>query len=78
MIRLTQIKMAKNNTHWKTKQVGNLKYMICQNSKPTLSKYSQFAPEDGECEEWSEIGSDTTASLCWKCTSRSVNNIRLT
>ena len=51
--------------------------MICQNSKPTMSKYSEFAPEDGECNEWSEVGSDSTGSLCWRCTARSVNNIRL-
>lgn len=77
MIRLTLTKMAKKTTHWKTKEVNGKRMMICQNSKPTLSKYSEFAPEEGECEEWSEVGQDSTASLCWKCTSRSVNNIRL-
>ena len=54
-----------------------MRMMICQNSKPTMSKYSEFAPENGECDEWSEVGTDTTASLCWRCTGRSVNNIRL-
>lgn len=77
MIRLIRTKMAKKTTHWKTKEVNGVRMMICQNSKPTMSKYSEYAPESGECEEWSEVGSDTTASLCWKCTARSVNNIRI-
>ena len=77
MIRLIQTKMAKKTTHLKTKDVNCMRMMICQNSKPTMSKYSEFAPENGECDEWSEVGTDTTASLCWRCTGRSVNNIRL-
>tara|TARA_B100000768_G_scaffold64085_1_gene61879 strand:- start:325 stop:561 length:237 start_codon:yes stop_codon:yes gene_type:complete len=77
MIRLIQTKMAKKTTHWKTKEVDGRRMMICQNSKPTMSKYSEFAPENGECDEWSEVGSDSTAVLCWRCTARSVNNIRL-
>jgi hypothetical protein len=77
MIRLIKVNMAKKKTHWKTKKEDGRIMMICQNSKPTMSKYSEFAPEDGECTEWSEVGSDTTASLCWRCTGRSVNNIRI-
>jgi|TARA_B110000977_G_scaffold201047_1_gene293873 hypothetical protein len=77
MIRLIQRKMAKKTTNWKTKEVDGRRMMICQNSKPTMSKYSEFAPEDGDCTEWSEVSHDTTGSLCWRCTARSVNNIRL-
>ena len=67
----------KNTTIWKTKQVGNKKMMICQNSNPALSKYSEYVPEEGVCESWSEVGTDTSAILCWHCVSRSVNNIRV-
>lgn len=47
--------------------------MICQNSEPEFSKYPQWGPTSGKCDEWSEVGKDTTATLCRKCTSRSVS-----
>lgn len=68
-------KIPKTKHNWKTKKEGKQIYMICQNSKPEFSKYPDFGPEDGEvpCKEWSIVGNDTQAVLCWKCTSRSVN-----
>ena len=59
-------------TIWETKEIENGRLMICQNSNPELSKYPQWGPESGICEEWSEVGSDTVASTCWRCASRSV------
>ncbi len=59
-------------TIWKTKEVDGRRLMICQNANPELSKYPQWGPETGICEEWSEVGVDTTASTCWRCASRSV------
>lgn len=47
--------------------------MICQNSKPELSKWSDFVPEDGICNEWVKVGPEVTAVLCSSCTARSVN-----
>lgn len=48
--------------------------MICQNSNPNVSKWGDYAPEDGPCNEWVEVGEETTAALCWKCTARTVNS----
>lgn len=62
---------------WKTKTVDDRRMMICMNSNLQDSKWSDFAPEDGVCENWSEVGHKTTASLCWECTSRSVNNLKI-
>jgi len=65
---------------WKTKMATRENgsksiMMICQNSNLELSKYPEFSPEDGSkaCDVWSEVVSDTTASLCSKCTMRSVS-----
>jgi hypothetical protein len=72
--------MAKTNNNWKTKKTtrenGSASIsMICQNSKRSLSKYSDFAPEDGnsDCKEWTEVTEQTNAVLCPSCTMRSVN-----
>jgi len=62
-------------TVWKTKEKDGRRMMICQNSNPELSKYPEWGPDDGICEEWSEVGQDTVASTCWKCASRSVRGI---
>lgn len=62
-------------TIWKTKfKEGKrvVRMMICQNSNPELSKYPQWGPAQGTCDEWSEIGSDCVASTCWRCAQRSV------
>ena len=66
---------------WKSKQVINEKgrtigAMICQNSNPESSKWGEFAPEDGPCKNWVEVGANATAVLCSDCTQRSVNNAR--
>lgn len=70
---------TKNNpavSTWKTKEVEGRRLMICQNSDLDRSKWADFGPEWGECDEWSEVGNDTTASLCYRCTSRSVSGIK--
>jgi len=66
---------------WKTKVVVNekgrlIRSLICQNSKPELSKWAEYRPDEGVCENWVEVGNDATAILCSECTQRSVNNIR--
>jgi hypothetical protein len=63
---------------WETRnskrENGSVKrLMICQNSNPTVSKWGDYCPEDGPCDEWVEVGEKTTATLCWKCTARTVN-----
>lgn len=58
---------------WKTKEVEGRRMMICMNSKPEDSKWGDYAPEDGDCTNWTEVGHNTTASLCSECTARSVN-----
>ena len=66
--------MSKKNkgTIWKTKEKEGKLMMICQNSNPELSKYPQWGPRQGICEEWSEVSKNTTASTCHRCASRSV------
>tara|TARA_A100001201_G_scaffold123114_1_gene106999 strand:- start:345 stop:869 length:525 start_codon:yes stop_codon:yes gene_type:complete len=58
---------------FKTRKRNGIKYMICRNSIedqsywgwPMLSKHPR-------CNEWSEVGPDTTAVLCHKCTCKTV------
>ena len=60
---------------WKTKQVDGKTFMICQNSDLEKSKYPEWGPEDDSpCDEWSEVGTDTVASTCWRCAARSVSS----
>jgi hypothetical protein len=66
---------------WKTKEItrpnGTKRIlMICQNSKPTESKWGDFAPSDGICENWTEISPKATASLCSECTQRTVGGMK--
>jgi len=65
---------VKNKKVWKTKTVEGKTMMLCQNSDLIFSKYPDWAPSNGEkeCKNWSEVGSTTTASLCWECTARSL------
>lgn len=65
--------MAKEITVWKTKQIDRERAMICQNSNPALSKYPNWGPEVGVCDNWSKVGHQTTAVLCSDCTQRSLN-----
>lgn len=64
--------MAKEKTIWKSKEVDKRRYMICQNSNPSLSKYPEWGPEVGVCDNWSEVGAETTAVICSACTQRSL------
>lgn len=64
--------MAKVKTTWKTKEIDGRTYMICQNSNPDLSKYPEWGPEFGVCDQWSEVGKETTAVICSQCTQRSL------
>jgi hypothetical protein len=67
-------------TGWKTKMMetsilgtktGKMGHaMICMNSKPELSKYSQAAPEDGVCDQWVFTGVETASVLCSNCVQR--------
>jgi hypothetical protein len=50
--------------------------MVCQNSKPNESKWADYVPESGVCENWSEVGPNTTASLCSECTQRSLKGMK--
>ena len=65
---------------WKTKETEvkgrKVVSMICQNSEPLKSKWAEFGPEDGPCENWTIVANDATASLCPECAQRSVNNIK--
>lgn len=65
------------SSNWKTKDVDGRRMMQCMNSNPSNSKWADFAPEEGNCEMWTEVSNKTTASLCWQCTSRSVNNLKV-
>ena len=65
--------MSKVKNTWKTKEDGGRRYMICQNSNPELSKYPQWGPEEGVCDEWAEVGHETSALTCWRCTQRSLS-----
>ena len=64
--------MSGTKTIWKTKEKDGKILMICQNSNPDLSKYPQWGPQQGTCDEWSEVSRNTTTSTCHKCTARSV------
>jgi len=64
--------MAKTKIIWKTKEKDGRRMMICQNSNPELSKYPQWGPAQGICDEWSEVNKNTTASTCHRCAARSV------
>jgi|GEM_PF-1613967 hypothetical protein len=65
---------------WKTKMMetvhlgnktGKMAHaMICMNSKPELSKYSQAAPEDGVCDQWVFTGTEIASVLCSNCVQR--------
>lgn len=60
---------------WKTKSVGHRIMMICMNSDLNESRYPDWAPDEGEskCNEWTEVGNDTTSVLCSECTRRSLH-----
>ena len=51
------------------------KEVKCMNHDPENSKWGQYAPEGG-CQETMFIDEGSTRGLCWRCTQRSVNNVR--
>lgn len=51
-------------TNLETRIVGNRRYMICENSTGA-GKYFK----GHYCNEWTIVGDDATAVICWKCTS---------
>lgn len=65
----------------KTKEVirkngSKLRKMLCINSKPGESKWGEYAPEGGVCENWSTVALDAIAVLCSECTERSIGKVR--
>jgi len=66
---------------WKTKEIARTngtkkRLMICSNSKPSESKWGEYAPESGICETWVEVGEKATAVLCSDCVQRSLGKIK--
>lgn len=51
------------------------KKVKCMNHDPENSKWGQYAPEGG-CTETLLIDGRSDRGLCWRCTQRSVNNVR--
>ena len=49
-------------TKWKTKQVGNVRKMVCENSEPG-GKYWR----SNLCETWETVGSEAVSVVCHKC-----------
>lgn len=48
----------------------------CMNHDPENSKWGEYAPEDGPCQEMMQIDERSTRGLCWRCTSRSVTMVK--
>jgi len=65
--------MSKQLKHvWATKQIGKDRAMICQNSNPIFSKYPEWGPDSGICENWVKVGQEAVACLCSDCVQRSL------
>lgn len=50
--------------------------MLCSNSKPAESKWRDYVPESGVCENWMEVGEKTTSVLCSDCVQRSLSKLK--
>lgn len=66
---------------WKTKEIARpngtkKRMMICQNSNPAESKWKDYVPESGVCENWTEVSQNATGSLCHECTQRTVGGMK--
>lgn len=66
---------------WKTKEItrnnGTKKrLMICSNSKPSESKWGDYAPENGVCDNWVDVSEKAGAVLCSDCVQRSLSRIK--
>ena len=67
--------MAKNKTVTKFKTRNRLgrRYMICRNSIEDQKYWAwQYLEDSPRCEEWSEVGADADAVLCYKCVNKTV------
>mgnify|MGYP003654684123 FL=1 len=58
---------------FKTRIRDSKRYMICRNSIEDKSYWGwEYLKNRPRCKEWSEIGEESTAVLCWKCTHSTV------
>lgn len=53
-----------------------MKTVKCMNHDPENSKWGEYAPEDGPCQEMMQIDERSARGLCWRCTSRSVTMVK--
>ncbi len=51
------------------------KKLKCMNHDPANSKWGEYAPESGACEEVVVVDEKCDKVLCFRCTSRSVSGI---
>jgi len=56
----------------KSRRSKEMRELKCMNSNPETSKWGDWAPEGG-CDEVVLVDEDVAKVLCWRCTSRSVN-----
>ncbi len=67
--------MAKKKitNNFKTRKRDGITYMICRNSIEDKSYWGwQILSKHPRCNEYSEIGPDATAVLCYKCVNKTV------
>lgn len=61
------------DSKYRTKMDGKRIMMQCMNSLPETSKYPQYAPADGVCDEWVSVDVDAIMTLCNKCVQRAMS-----
>jgi len=68
--------MAKKKTvthKFKTRIRDNKRYMICRNSIEDKNYWGwEYLKNRPRCNEYSDVGEDTTAVLCWRCSHSTV------
>ncbi len=67
--------MAKKKqvTKFKIRNRQGKRYMICRNSIEDKNYWGwQILSKHSRCKEWSEVGQDATAVLCYKCVNKTV------
>tara|TARA_Y100001963_G_C6741500_1_gene429218 strand:+ start:684 stop:1205 length:522 start_codon:yes stop_codon:yes gene_type:complete len=58
---------------FKTRKRNGITYMICRNSIEDTSYWGwPMLEKHPRCNEWSEVGPNTTAVLCYKCANKTV------
>jgi len=63
----------KQVTNFKTRKRQGRRYMICRNSIEDKKYWGwQILSKHPRCNEWSEVGVDATAVLCYKCVNKTV------